>query len=163
MDGERYSERLRTLIEEENITQKKLAEIIGTTEQTISKAVTGKRMTKRLAREICVAFPRYNVEWLLGYNFPKYAEQNPADALELLYQIAYNEKVNRSDIIAESLASIASVIGFIAVYQEGRLKITNKDLKQATLSSEELEELREDTAALLAYRFNKILKKRGQL
>lgn len=59
-------ERLKSIIDAQNVSQKELAELIGVTEVTMSRYVNGQRMPKapilvKLAKELGVT-----VDWLMG-------------------------------------------------------------------------------------------------
>lgn len=62
-----YSVRFKQLLRNEKITQEKLHELTGISQNTLSRLANGKTdMTKRLATSIVAAFPKYRIEWLLG-------------------------------------------------------------------------------------------------
>lgn len=60
---------LKKLCDDENISQAGLAEMIFVSQQTISKIINGKAtLTEQTARAITEKFPKYRMEWLLGYD-----------------------------------------------------------------------------------------------
>ena len=65
----KQGENLKKLCDNENITQAKLAEMIFLSQQTISKIINGSAtLTEHTARAITEKFPKYRMEWLLGYD-----------------------------------------------------------------------------------------------
>lgn len=59
--------RLKQLCNDSGITQSRLAELSGLTQNTISKIMTGKSpLTHNVAMQIVNAFPMYRTEWLEG-------------------------------------------------------------------------------------------------
>lgn len=63
------AKRLKALIEAEGITQTEFAESLYRSQQSISRIITGKNaLTEETAKEIIEKFPRYRLEWLLGYD-----------------------------------------------------------------------------------------------
>ena len=60
---------LKKLCDDERISQAELAEIIFVSQQTISKIINGRAsLTEQTARAITEKFPKYRMEWLLGYD-----------------------------------------------------------------------------------------------
>lgn len=63
------AERVKTLIERENITQQQFADRIFQSQQNVSRILNQKSaLTEETARAIVTAFPNYRIEWLLGYD-----------------------------------------------------------------------------------------------
>lgn len=65
------AERVKTILDRENINQQKLADLIFQTQQNVSRILTGKQpLTEDTARQIVEAFPDsgYRIQWLLGYD-----------------------------------------------------------------------------------------------
>ena len=62
-------ERLKRICEDLHITQKRLSEATGISENTLSKIATGRGpLTRQIAEEIIKICPSYRIEWLLGYD-----------------------------------------------------------------------------------------------
>lgn len=67
---------VKELIKLEGITQKELADRIGHTPQNVSNIVKMKiALTEETARDIIRAFPKYRLEWLMGYDEHKTNEE----------------------------------------------------------------------------------------
>jgi transcriptional regulator with XRE-family HTH domain len=63
------AKRLKTLCNEQNITQARLATEINLSPQTISKIVNGRcSLTEQNAMLIISKYPTYRFEWLMGYD-----------------------------------------------------------------------------------------------
>lgn len=63
------AENVKKLIEAEKITQTELADRIHMTQQNISRIVQMKQpLTEETARHIIEQYPKYRIEWLLGYD-----------------------------------------------------------------------------------------------
>ena len=101
------AERVKTLLERENITQAELATRIFQSQQNISRILNLKTpLTEETARLIISAFPekRYRIEWLLGYDdYP-----TPADQFSSVINTARSE----ADIMTRALISLAELSGF---------------------------------------------------
>lgn len=62
-------ERLKRICEDLHITQKRLSEATGISENTLSKIATGRGpLTRQIAEEIIKACPSYRIEWLMGFD-----------------------------------------------------------------------------------------------
>ena len=60
---------LKELCADEKISQAELAKKIFVSQQTISKIINGTAtLTEQMARAITEKFPKYRIEWLLGYD-----------------------------------------------------------------------------------------------
>ena len=63
------ADRVKIILERENVTQAKLAELIFQTQQNISRIMQKKQpLTEETAKAIVAAFPEYRIEWLMGYD-----------------------------------------------------------------------------------------------
>lgn len=63
------AERVKTIIDREDINQQKLAELIFQTQQNVSRIIQKRQpLTEETARAIIRAFPAYRLQWLLGYD-----------------------------------------------------------------------------------------------
>ena len=63
------AERVKTIIDREDINQQKLAELIFQTQQNISRIIQKRQpLTEETAQAIIRAFPEYRIQWLLGYD-----------------------------------------------------------------------------------------------
>ena len=63
------AERVKKIIELEGISQQDFADRIFQTQQHVSRIVNQKSaLTEETARAIVTAFPKYRIEWLLGYD-----------------------------------------------------------------------------------------------
>ena len=63
------AERIKIIIDRENINQQKLAELIFQTQQNISRIIQKRQpLTEETAQAIIRAFPEYRIQWLLGYD-----------------------------------------------------------------------------------------------
>lgn len=159
-----FSRNLNTLLLEQKITGKELAEMIHTSEQTISKARNGIRLTKDLAESIINLFPQYNITWLLGYTqIPTKKESE-----ELIHKAALatvkNAMIKEQDFIS-GIVYIAKYCGLEAEYNEATLSLHERiqyypdeavpgiDLDIAS----ECEELFQDITAFMKYRLQKAI------
>lgn len=62
-------ERMKEIIRREGITQAQLAEVLGVGEVHLSNVANGKRsLTDKRAEKIIALYPRYRLQWLLGYD-----------------------------------------------------------------------------------------------
>lgn len=74
------SERLKTLIDEQGITQAMLSAKIFISQQTISKIINGKaNLTEETARKIIEAYPGYSLDYLMGFDQDPKIYDNPLE------------------------------------------------------------------------------------
>lgn len=83
---------LKVLLSDNKMTQKRLAEELGYTEQHISLIIKGtRRMTEETARKIVALFPGTRYEWLMGYDgFRTEMEKALSSAVDELKLVAIN-------------------------------------------------------------------------
>lgn len=62
------ADRLRELMREEHLTQDRLADYIQCSQKTISRNLINCTISEPRAQKIIKAFPKYRLEWLLGYD-----------------------------------------------------------------------------------------------
>ncbi len=100
-----WGERLKTLCDNEKITQKELSKRIFLSQQTISKIINGKAsLTMQTAREIIKNYPQYRIEWLMGDS--KY--KNPAQ--QMLNVVS--EMNSEGELLLHGLLSFAEMTGY---------------------------------------------------
>lgn len=99
------AERLKTLISEQKIKQTELAERVHYSQQHISGIINQKiALTEETAADISSAFPKYSVEWLLGYSDHK----NSTDAF--IHSIQQMNK--EGDLLNTAFQSLAALSGY---------------------------------------------------
>ena len=86
------AERVKKLIEREKrinpkFSQTELAGRINMTQQNISRIINQKTaLTEETARDIVKAFPKYRIEWLLGYDDDMTLWERPKNATKYVYR-----------------------------------------------------------------------------
>lgn len=85
---------IRSLLKEQNLKQKDLAERIEVEPQNLSRVMVSQKISEKMCRKIAKCFPEYRVEWLLGY-----------DDYKTIYEEAENIQ-NTKDIVADSMWAI---------------------------------------------------------
>ena len=91
------ADRVKTILERENVTQQRLAELIFQTQQNISRIMQKKQpLTEETAKAIIAACPEYRIEWLLGYDDImtqtdeiRVLINNKVDAAEAIHQLIF--------------------------------------------------------------------------
>ncbi len=104
-NADKFSYRLLSLMEEYNLTQKKLAEQVGTTNVTISRYINGDREPRlEIATRLANVF-NVSIDYLLGNTENKEINLDNgniyldlANTLIKLYKLAPNEKLTHEQI-----------------------------------------------------------------
>jgi transcriptional regulator with XRE-family HTH domain len=124
-------EKLRILMQNENLTASKLAEILGVKPAAISHILSGRNKPSfELLCKIVNRFPQINPYWLLGdaeemrnTNAPISTEENQAPTSGMLFNLS-TEKSENSDISPNSQIATTPQFGrsdiekIIIVYQD---------------------------------------------
>ncbi len=88
-DINKFSERLRILMEEHGLNTYTLAEVVYLTPATISRYLNGKMEPKRSSIEVIASYFNVNPAWLMGADVDKYLEsQNNVKKIPILGTIA---------------------------------------------------------------------------
>ena len=99
------AERVKQLIEEEGLTQTQFAESIFMSQQSVSRIVNQiMPLTEETAADIAFAFPKYSVEWLLGYSDYK----NNTDA----FMHSIQQMNEEGDLLSTAFQSLAALSGY---------------------------------------------------
>lgn len=99
------AERLKELIKAEGITQTQFAGSVGMSQQNISRIITKKHaLTEETARTIIDHYPKYPLEWLLGY------EDYMTVADKLVAELSQAQE--ESDFMTFALIGLARLSGF---------------------------------------------------
>ena len=104
-DADKFSYRLLSLMEEYNLTQKKLAELVGTTNVTISRYISGDREPRlEIATRLANVF-NVSIDYLLGNTENKEIDLENgnlyfdlSNTLIKLYKLAPNVKLTHEQI-----------------------------------------------------------------
>ncbi len=125
---------LKKLMIEEGLTQTKFSEKIHVSQQTTSKILNLKSsLTESLATHITEIFPKYSVEWLLGYSDNMYKTDYVKeflhqrglvnDALKVLVDYAWKEvcarEHDKEDRQLDSIPDIETIHKLIKDYAIG--------------------------------------------
>ncbi len=161
-----YSINLNTLLKEQNLTGKQLAEMIPTSEQTISKARTGVRLTLDIAKRIQELYPEYNLLWILGRSDAKRNADVKA-FFETVRRFEEREAMTRKEDFFSSIVNIAIYCGFGAEYDGTTLVIEDRPTVSLDDSVEGIDlnvetdckELIEDVVAFMKYRLQKAIER----
>jgi len=159
------AERLKIMIENENITQTKFAESIPMSQQSVSNIINCKTaLTEETAREILKIYPRYRIEWLLGF------DDSMTDA-DFLSDVVQNME-NEASLLHRGLFSFAKLSGFqidcpslsgshsIDEYFQRRKRICtiSRDGKSVTFSDKELNDFENELCDYIEFRLLHIMK-----
>lgn len=114
--GKLRASRIKELIKQEKITQEELAGRIyvtprkgsdpGTTmsPQNFSRCLTSGKVSEKLCRKIQALYPKYQIEWLLGYSeYPTTADQ---------FIAAINQANKEGNLLLQGFLSFAQLSGF---------------------------------------------------
>lgn len=106
--NEKSSKALKTLCEELDITQTRLSEITGISQNTLSRIRNGKiALTRPIAEEIVKAFPGYRIGWLLGYEDDAHeSQQLHFSGVETIYKY-----VGAAELLCKLGIKLGSVFG----------------------------------------------------
>ena len=97
------AERVKILIDRENIKQTEFAKRIFQTQQNVSRIVQKKQpLTEETARQIVKAFPEYRIEWLLG-------DDDHMTATDQLRDVIHN-KVDTAEALNQVIRLVADDI-----------------------------------------------------
>lgn len=164
-----FSDNLETLINDQGITKKQLAEMIPTSVQTISKACNGIRLTRSMAERIIELFPEYNLAWLMGISELKLKTDVDA-AMHKAARAVGEAYVDMETKFYSSICYLSTYAGYKATYANGVLTV-NKDhvdyyggvytliRDYETVTVDDLSELKEDIVAFMKYRMKKVIEK----
>ena len=165
-DGTEYTKimavRLKELLKDQELTQKELAEKLYTSQQTISKAVTGKQYTRATAEAIQKLYPQYQLGWLLGTTDCK------TESEERSFWKSADESCRR-----ERYDALLSLIngtnydlddGSFWREQSARLLLKKKRSKAQAIevNMEWLQELEEEVKALITFQCERAIRKAEQ-
>lgn len=59
---------IQKIITDEKLTKKEFANIIGIQPQNLSRCLLSNKISEKMCRKIIEHFPKYKIEWLLGYD-----------------------------------------------------------------------------------------------
>lgn len=159
-------ERVKTIYQEQNISQGQLAERINMPQSAISEMVNGKRtVTETTARAIVQVFPQYSYEWLMGdSDYKTLAEKNLAMFQQVrhdgeLLDIAffYFAKLNDYTVEHPDFSSTHQVEEAIHLVNHG-YKIC-KGGQSRQLSIHELRDLENEICDYIGYRLDRFMEK----
>ena len=164
--GQKYTKimasRLKELLKDQELTQKELAEKLYTSQQTISKAVTGKQYTRATAEAIQKLYPQYQLGWLLGTSdFKTESEERSFwKSVDEFYRQERND------------ALIALINGTNYEFDDGSfwgdqsapllLKKKRSKAQAIEVNKEWLQELEEEVKALIAFQCERAIRKAEQ-
>ena len=161
-----FSLNLETLLKEQGLTGKKLAALIPTSEQTISKIRSGIRISMPIARKIHELFPSYNLLWILGASEYK-TNEDIKHLFEKVHELEERDAVSKKNDFFSAVADIAIYCGFGAQYDGETLVIEERpkayyddDVEGINLNVEaDCNELVEDLVAFMNYRLQKAIER----
>lgn len=159
------AERVKTMIDRENISQSEFADRVHLTQQAISRIINMKTaLIEATARDMIEAFPGYRLEWLLGLD-DYMTESDLFDAY-----IARIDKEHDTNVyIVRQLAALHGVD--VTLYTAGMLHangkveddyIVRRDGRQTTITYSDLTDLIADLAALTESRLTRIIDRANQ-
>lgn len=102
--GKIRAKRIKELMAREKITQQKLAEMIGTTQQRLCSNLKNGIITETRVNDIHEVFPQYNLDWLLGHG--EFATQRDKNIAVL------TRSKNDSNTMLSALIGLAKLSGF---------------------------------------------------
>lgn len=165
-------QRLKTILTEQKMTQKTLAQRLFMTEPTISDIIHGRaNLTRDNAEAVINLFPEYNISWLLGLDdsvslllgqdddFYKYSVREEDKGTLLLKAVYKSERQKHVTAELEALSNLCKFVGYEAVYDGETLFITTNRNEKLSFALESLTELQEDVKAFLDYRLKKMVEK----
>lgn len=151
------AERVKQIIEREGMTQQDFAKAVHHAQQNISKIINLKNaLTEGTAQDIVNVFPKYNLEWLLGYSDVMLKD----DLLDSICQ-ANAKRYNDGIAAVRTLARLCDIDVSLYYQETGEddLFIVRTKEKTVLVPYPVLNDLREDLAALTSSRLNRIVDK----
>lgn len=119
--------RLKQLCNDAGISQSKLSELSGVTQNTISKIMTGKSpLTHNVALQIVDAFPMYRAEWLEGVD-----DEPTVTGNQFIRSAIKATQSNR--VLHNAFLASAMLCGYTIAPQKGDVSASNYVLRDATL------------------------------
>lgn len=159
------ADRVKAMIDRENISQSEFADRVHLTQQAISRIVNLKTaLTEETARDMIKAFPRYRLEWLLGLD-DYMSESDLFDD----YMSRIDKEHDTNVYIVRQLAALHGVD--VTLYSAGMLHANGKveddytvsrDGRQTTITYSDLTDLIADLAALTKSRLTRIIDRANQ-
>ena len=157
------AERVKVLIQRENITQQEFATKIFQTQQNVSRIINLKTaLTETTARDIVRAFPEYRLSWLLGID-DYMTESDCFDGLMQRLDREHDDNI----IVARHLSKLHHID--FQLYSSGMIQdetgrhsdcfLVRKDGKQAYITYNDLTDLICDLAALTDSRITRLIEK----
>ena len=111
------AERVKILAKSEGITQLKLAEITGFTQQYINRIINMKNaLTEETAQIIISHFPGYRLPWLLGYD----DFMTEAD----FFNWYVKEKIGQRDTVVETCQALSEMCGIELIHYSSGIRMT---------------------------------------
>ena len=121
------AERVKKIIETEGISQVDFAKRIFQTQQNVSRILNLKTaLTEETAQTIVSAFPKYRIEWLLGYDDAMTTGEQFSNAIQTM-----NEE---GELLHRGFFSFAKLSGFqidvAPIWGNGSLEETFQNMKE---------------------------------
>ncbi len=141
IDAER-GKRLKTIIEEQKITQKRLAELIHISPETLSNIINGKaNLTEDNARRIVDLYPEYSLFWLLGLDRPKTAIENAQHVIDKANTMYRDQKYSAYLRILNDLGYDTNLSDTISVHKTESNETVVLSKEEAVLYYEEIQHM----------------------
>ena len=159
------AERVKKLIEREKISQVDFASRIFQTQQNVSRIINLKTaLTEETAHDIISAFPKYRIEWLLGY------DDDMTDGDHFMSTIETGRK--EAEILENALFGLARLSGFTiaptktypdrsveSIVSAIKTGLTfSRDGKSVSFSLAELNDFENEICDYVEMRLNRMLK-----
>ena len=155
----KQAERLKILLDEQNLRHYELANLIFITPQTLSKIINGKAsLTEANARLISAKYPQYSAEWLLGFVDYRTREDSPLYKFKQAVE-QRNLPWKRLQRLSEAVCDLSELSGhLIAPMKDGKIFMFG-NYKSAEISSEDYGDLCNDILDYVEFKAGQLLRK----
>lgn len=165
-------QRLKTILNEQKMTQKELAKRLFMTSPTINDIINGRaNLTRDNAERVIELFPEYNISWLLDIDDPvslllgkaddfyKYAVKEEDKEILLLKATYKSERQKYITAELKALSNLCKFVGYKTECDGESLSITTSQDEKVTFALGSLTELQEDAKAFIDYRLKKLVER----
>lgn len=156
-------QRLKTILDEQGMSQSELSRQIHLSQQTISRMIQGTAsVTPQTAGQVIALFPQYRESWLMGYDDQK----TGSDSLNAFFQNVNAE----SDKLWNMLLSAATLEGYEITFADPKNAYTqavrgytiSRDGKSASISIGDMNNLQNEISYYIGCALQRIIDKQNK-
>ena len=160
--GNKRVSRIKKILEEQNLTQKDLADALDMEPQNFSRFMVSGKVSEKTCRKIVALYPEYRLSWLLGID-DYMTESDHFDGLMQRLDREHDDNI----VVARHLSKLRHID--FQLYSSGMVQdetgryldcfLVRKNGKQAYITYNDLTDLIFDLAALTESRITRLIEK----